>query len=332
MGNKIKIASLFAGAGGLDLGFQQAGFEIQWANEFDKAIWATHELNFPLCKLEKKSIVEVNANDLPDDIDGFIGGPPCQSWSSAGAKRGIEDPRGQLFLDYIRLLKEKKPKFFLAENVAGILQARHREAFDNIIESFSEANYEVSYELLNAHDYGVPQDRKRVIIVGVHKSLNKKFSFPEKDISKPALKDAIFDLKDSVKPGLENNKRNPDVLIHNHEYMTGDFSSMFMSRNRVRSWDEPSFTIQAGGRHAPLHPSAPKMEKIGKDAFAFRKEAIQYYRRLSIRECARIQTFPDDFVFSYDSLADGYKMIGNAVPVELARRLASSIKNQIFNS
>ena len=118
--------------------------------------------------------------------------------------------------------------------------------------------------------------------------------------------------------------------IKNHEYMTGDFSSMFMSRNRVRSWDEPSFTIQASGRHAPIHPQAPKMQKIEANKFIFIQEKEDLYRRLSVRECARIQTFPDDFVFKYNSINDGYKMVGNAVPVMMSYHIAQAIYNQIF--
>ena len=111
---------------------------------------------------------------------------------------------------------------------------------------------------------------------------------------------------------------------------TGEFSSIYMSRNRVRSWDEPSYTIQAGGRHAPTHPSAPKMLKVEKDKMIFQKKNKNKYRRLSVRECARIQTFPDDFIFIYKRIADGYKMIGNAVPVKLSEALAIKIKKIIF--
>ena len=144
------------------------------------------------------------------------------------------------------------------------------------------------------------------------------------------MSDTIGDLQDSVLPALETNKSNHDkCIIPNHEYMIGSFSSMFMSRNRVRTWDEPSFTIQAGGRHAPIHSQAPKMEKVEKDVMKFANGKEKLYRRLSVRECARIQTFPDDFIFHYVNIADGYKMIGNAVPVNLARFLANSIKNQI---
>ena len=113
--------------------------------------------------------------------------------------------------------------------------------------------------------------------------------------------------------------------------MTGGFSTSYMSRNRVRNWDEPSFTIQAGGRHAPIHPQAPKMIEVGKDKREFVKGKENLYRRLSIRECARIQTFPDDFIFKYENLADGYKMIGNAVPVNLAYYIAKQIIQDILD-
>ena len=114
--------------------------------------------------------------------------------------------------------------------------------------------------------------------------------------------------------------------------MIGGFSSMFMSRNRVRSWDEQSFTIQAGGRHAPIHPQAPKMKFIEQNVRAFVPGKEDLYRRLSVRECARIQTFPNDFIFYYKNISDGYKMIGNAVPVNLAKNIAVDIKSQIEHS
>jgi DNA (cytosine-5)-methyltransferase 1 len=321
----VKLVSLFTGAGGLDLGFKKAGFETVWANEYDKTIWKTFEDNFPKTKLDRRSIVQIKPNEVPQ-ADGFIGGPPCQSWSEAGAKRGISDSRGKLFHDYIRLIKNKKPKFFLAENVSGILQPRHSEAFLNIISEFARAGYEVSYRLVNANDYDVPQDRKRVIIIGYRKDLNKKFEFPKPLGYRPRLKDAIWDLRKAVS-AQEGNKANheSDLTFPNHEYMNGGFSSIYMSRNRVRSWDEPSFTIQAGGRHAPLHPQAPKMKFISQNVRKFVPGQEKKYRRLTVRECARIQTFPDSFIFKYSNIADGYKMIGNAVPVNLAMHLAKKI-------
>lgn len=319
----MKIASFFSGGGGLDKGFEKAGFHTIWANEYDRTIWDTFQANFPNTILDKRSITEILSRDVPN-VDGIIGGPPCQSWSAAGAGRGIDDNRGQLFFDYIRILKEKQPKFFLAENVAGILQPKHAQAFTNIIREFKNAGYTLSYKLLNANHYDVPQDRLRVIIVGYRSDLGKTFQFPDAQKYKLVLKDAIGDLPLAV-PAKESNKTNGELEIPNHEYMTGGFSTIFMSRNRVRAWDEPSFTIQASGRHAPLHPQAPKMELVeqNKRVFVVGKEAL--YRRLSVRECARIQTFPDEFIFKYQNLNDGYKMVGNAVPVNFAYYFAKKI-------
>lgn len=325
----MKIISLFSGAGGLDKGFEAAGFQTIWANEYDKDIWETYQKNFLHTFLDKRSIRNVQSDTIPD-CDGIIGGPPCQSWSEAGALRGIEDQRGQLFFEYVRILRDKKPKFFLAENVSGMLAGRHFEALENIKELLKESGYNLSFALLNAVDYGVPQDRKRVFFIGIRKDLNFTFNFPQPLKSKLVLKNRIFDIKDLAIPAKEKQKTNGDnCIISNHEYMTGGFSTIYMSRNRVRSWDEPSFTIQAGGRHAPLHPQAPKMKFIEQNKRIFIKGKEHLYRRLSIRECARIQTFSDDYIFYYSNLIAGYKMVGNAVPCNLAYCLAKSIKQQL---
>ncbi|MFA5104796.1 MAG: DNA cytosine methyltransferase [Candidatus Margulisiibacteriota bacterium] len=329
----MKILSLFSGAGGLDLGFEKAGFHIAWANEYDKSIWETFEFNFPKTILDHRSIIDIPSNEIPDGAVGVVGGPPCQSWSEAGAGRGINDSRGKLFYEYIRILKDKKPKFFLAENVSGMLHIKHGEAVQNILHEFENAGYSVKYELLNASNYNVPQDRKRVIFVGFRKEIGVCFEFPKGNVQ-PILKDAIWDIKDTAIPALSYNKANPEnkLALPNHEYMNGGFSTIYMSRNRVRSWNEPSFTIQAGGRHAPIHPQAPKMVFVEKNKRVFVKGKEKLYRRLSVRECARVQTFPDDYVFKYTTVADGYKMVGNAVPVEFARHLAIAIKKVLLLS
>lgn len=324
----LKIASFFSGAGGLDLGFKRAGFNIIFANEFDKDIWATYEHNHAETVLDKRSITLIDESEVPD-CDGIIGGPPCQSWSEAGSRRGIEDKRGQLFFDFIRILEAKKPSFFLAENVSGMLAPRHKDALENIKNTFLDAGYDLHFKLLNAADFGIAQDRKRVIFIGFRSDLNVDYSFPEPQQETKCLNDIIRDLEDSVVPAINKSKPNPDLKIKNHEYMTGGFSSMYMSRNRVRAWDEPSFTIQAGGRHAPIHPSSPKMIKLEQDKFMFSPKGEN--RRLSVRECARIQSFPDDFIFKYSDINHGYKMIGNAVNVEFAEILAKSIKEALFS-
>jgi len=330
----MKIVSFFSGAGGLDLGFQKAGFDIIWANEYDKEIWETYEKNHPNTFLDKRSIIDIPAEDVPE-CDGIIGGPPCQSWSEAGAARGIQDKRGQLFYDFIRILEAKQPKFFLAENVSGMLISKHGEALEGIKELFRNAGkgYNLSFKMLNVCDYNVPQDRKRVFFIGIRNDLNFKFEFPKNKFDKITLMKALTGLENSAIPALEKNKTNGNKCkFPNHEYMTGGFSTMYMSRNRVRSWDEQSFTIQAGGRHAPIHPQAPKMKLVEKDKRIFVEGKEHLYRRLSVRECARIQTFPDDFIFHYKNVPAGYKMIGNAVPVNMAKFLAESIKKQLVEN
>jgi DNA (cytosine-5)-methyltransferase 1 len=323
--NDLKVASLFSGAGGLDLGFEKAGFEVPWANEYDKNIWETYKTNFPNTDLAECSITDVDPAAIPD-IDGFIGGPPCQSWSEAGAARGIEDKRGQLFFEYLRLVEAKKPLFFLAENVSGILFSKHDEALNRILGHFAELGYNVSFGLLNAADYGVPQDRHRVIIVGYQTHLKKFFKPPTAFEHKITLREAIGDLAASAVPAKDKTYANKDLKCPNHEFLVMDFSPIFMSRNRVRAWEEQSFTIQAGARHAPLHPQAPKMISIDKDKRGFVPGAEDLYRRLTVREAARVQTFPDQHVFLYENVTNGYKMIGNAVPVNFAEVMANQIK------
>jgi len=329
----MNIISLFSGCGGLDLGFEKAGFKIQVANEFDKEIWDTYKANHPSTNLLEGDIRRITKKDIEKfvdgDITGIIGGPPCQSWSEAGSLRGINDERGQLFFDYIRLLEEFKPKFFLAENVSGMLANRHNEAVENIIEMFDAAGYNVTLNLVNAKDFGVAQERKRVFYIGFRKDLKVDFRFPEgstkDDEKKITLRDVIFDLKDTALPALEKNYHNSNS-INNNEYFIGEFSTIFMSRNRVKSWDEQAYTVQASGRHCQIHPSAPKMIKEGIDKYKFVVGQENKYRRMTVREVARIQGFPDTFRFIYKKIDVGYKMIGNAVPVNLAYEVASEIK------
>ena len=332
----MKIISLFSGCGGLDLGFEKAGFDIPIANEFDKTIWETYKINHPKTHLIEGDIRQINKEDIRQfvegKIDGIIGGPPCQSWSEAGTLKGIKDDRGKLFFDYIRILKEFQPKFFLAENVSGMLANRHSEAVQNILGLFNDAGYDVSFTLVNAKDYGVAEERKRVFYIGFRKDLHIKFGFPKgstKDDSKKiTLKDVIWDLQETAVPARDKNYHNP-IAVNNNEYYTGGYSSIFMSRNRVKSWDEQAFTVQASGRQCQLHPQAPKMVKVGTNDCRFVEGKEHLYRRMTIREIARIQGFPDDFKFIYENTNNAYKMIGNAVPVNLAYEIAVAIKKYL---
>ncbi len=368
----MNVISLFSGCGGLDLGFERAGFNIPVANEFDPTIYETFKVNHPRTHLIEGDIRNITKSDIqkyicgglcdevlrvPHDdanactcnkkptettakksaklknneaptIDGIIGGPPCQSWSEAGSLKGIEDERGQLFFDYIRILKEFNPKFFLAENVSGMLSKRHSKAVQNILGLFSEAGYDVSLNLVNAKDYGVAQERKRVFYIGFRKDLNINFTFPVgstvEDDKKLTLRDVIWDLQESAVPAAEKNKHNP-CAINNNEYFTGSYSTIFMSRNRVKDWDEQAYTVQASGRQCQLHPCAPKMIKVGKNDCRFAPGYENLYRRMTVREIARIQGFPDSFKFIYSDVNTAYKMIGNAVPVNLAYEIALAI-------
>lgn len=252
----MNLISLFSGAGGFDLGFQMVGFKIIIANEIDSKICPTFRANFPDVHLIEGDIRKLSPSDFPDDIDGIIGGPPCQSWSEAGSLKGINDARGQLFYDYIRILKDKQPLFFVAENVSGMLAARNAEAVKNFLALFDEAGYDVNLQMLNANDFDVPEDRDRVFYVGFRKDLGiKEFVYPTPQSHRPTLREAIWDLKDSAIPAKEKNHSNGDACkVPNHEYFIGAFSPIFMSRNRVRAWDEPGFTVQASGRQCQLHP------------------------------------------------------------------------------
>ncbi|MBS5138729.1 MAG: HaeIII family restriction endonuclease [Clostridium sp.] len=329
----MNVISLFSGCGGLDLGFERAGFHVPVANEFDPTIYETYKINHPDTHLIEGDIRQITKDDIAPfisgEVDGIIGGPPCQSWSEAGSLRGIEDARGQLFYDYIRILQEFRPKFFLAENVSGMLANRHSEAVQNIITLFKKAGYDVTLTMVNAKDYGVAEERKRVFYIGFRKDLGIDFVFPRgstvDDDKKITLRDIIWDLQNTAIPAGPKNRHNPEA-INNNEYFIGAFSPIFMSRNRVKNWDEQAFTVQASGRQCQLHPQAPKMQKFGKNDCRFVEGSEHLYRRMTIREVARVQGFPDDFQFIYKETNNAYKMIGNAVPVNLAYEIAIAIK------
>lgn len=330
----MNVISLFSGCGGLDLGFERAGFRIPVANEFDNKIWETYEYNHPDTHLIKGDIRQVTMSDIANyiqgEIDGIIGGPPCQSWSEAGALKGADDDlKGGLFFDYLRVLKEFNPKFFLAENVSGMLAKRHATNVNAITTLFEEAGYDVTFNMVNAKDYGVAEERKRVFFIGFRKDLNISFGFPrgstKDDDRRLTLRDVIMDLQDTAVPAGERNHHNPNA-INNNEYFTGDYSPIYMSRNRVKAWDQQAFTVQASGRQCQLHPQAPPMEMVSRDHYRFVEGQEYLYRRMTVREVARIQGFDDSFRFFYENTNDAYKMIGNAVPVNLAYEIAVAIR------
>ena len=189
-----------------------------------------------------------------------------------------------------------------------------------------EADYDVTYALVNCADYRIPQDRFRVFILGIQNQYCKYYLFPNPvESPKVTLREAIGDI--SVEPTKYFNEQVvANDNFSNHDVYVGPFDAKFMARNRVRSWNEVSFTIQAQAKNEPLHPQAPKMVFKNKNERIFAPGYEHLYRRLSVRECARIQTFPDSFRFIYTSIQDGYKMVGNAVPTRMAQYLAEQLK------
>ncbi|NMA66805.1 MAG: DNA cytosine methyltransferase [Clostridiaceae bacterium] len=298
------VVSLFSGAGGLDMGFERQGFKVIWANDIDPDACETHRA-WSDAEVVCGDIGKIGFDSVPKS-DIIVGGFPCQGFSLAGPRK-IDDKRNTLYRYFVKLLDINKPYAFIAENVKGILTLGGGSIIEAIIEDFADKGYDVYPSLVNAADYGVPQDRWRVILVGFRKDLEvRNFNFPDAFGYKITLREA---LKDIPEPGKN------DVCY-------ASYSSRYMSRNRKRNWDEVSYTIPAMSKQVPLHPSSPDMVKIDTDLWRFGDGGVT--RRLSWQECAAIQTFPPGMYFA-GYLTSKYKQIGNAVPVKLAEVVAEKV-------
>lgn len=301
---EFTAVSLFSGAGGLDLGFEQAGFKTLWANDFDRDACKTHQ-NWSNAEVVCGDISKIFSDDIPDS-DIILGGFPCQGFSLSGPRK-IDDSRNVLYKHYVRIVKDKKPKIFIGENVKGLLTMADGQIFEAIKHEFSECGYDVYSQLVNAKNYGVPQDRERVIIAGFRKDLHiSSFEIPTPHDMKMTIREALA--------GIPEPKED--------EVCNQPFSSRYMSRNRKRNWDDVSYTIPAMAKQVTLYPGSPDMVKVDKDLWKFGEGGPT--RRFSYREAAAIQTFPKDIEFVGD-LVSKYKQIGNAVPVKLANYIASII-------
>ncbi len=299
---EFTAVSLFCGAGGLDIGFEQAGFKTIWANDFDKDACKTHQ-NWSHAKVVCGDISKIDVSEIPDS-DIILGGFPCQGFSLSGPRK-IDDSRNVLYKHYVRIVRAKKPKIFVGENVKGLLTMADGQIFEAIKAEFSDCGYNVFSQLLNAKDFGVPQDRERVIIVGIRKDLNiDDFSIPIPNNKHMTLREALAGMPEP----------SPDDVCN------APYSSRYMSRNRKRGWDDVSYTIPAMAKQVTLHPSSPDMEKLDKDLWKFGDNGTT--RRFSWQEAAAVQTFPRDLKFEGD-LVSKYKQIGNAVPVKLAEHVAT---------
>lgn len=303
--------SLFSGAGGLDMGFERAGFRTIWANDFESDACKTHE-NWSTAKVVCGDIAKVDAKDIPD-ADVMLGGFPCQGFSLSGPRK-IDDSRNVLYKHYVRIVKAKKPLMFVGENVKGLLTMGDGKIIEAIIEDFSNCGYDVYYKLLNAKDYEVPEDRERVIIVGFRKDLNiKTFDYPVPRNFTVTMREALANIPEPT----------------TDEVCNAPYSSRYMSRNRKRGWDDVSYTIPAMAKQVTLWPGSPDMSKVGTDLWKFGDEGVT--RRFSWREAAAIQTFPASLEF-YGDLTSKYKQIGNAVPVKLAEIVATHLYGVLTNA
>lgn len=311
----MKIVSLFAGCGGLDLGLERAGHEIVHASDFDKDCVDTYNYNFQHAA-ELIDVHDLKGKDLPK-YDLLAGGFPCQGFSIANTYRSKEDERNKLYLQIVRLLKETNPKFFLLENVSGILSLEKGEVVKQIVKELGQVNkkisggYTIKYLKLNAADYGVPQNRLRVIFLGISNrfsggEIEKMFSHFPPTPTHAKEKNLLHDKHLTLRDAIGNlGKPSKNYKIPNHECNQHKVKINGYIGNRKLDWKKPSPTIvgRGGGTGGPVIAVHPSLK-----------------RRFSVRETARIQSFPDNFVF-HGSLSSQYRQIGNAIAVGFAEHL-----------
>lgn len=329
-----KSIELFAGAGGLALGIEKAGFETIGLVEIDKDACSTLKNNRPNWNVLEGDIEEISKMNLTDifdvkkdELDLLSGGFPCQTFSYAGNRMGLEDTRGTMFYHYATFLEKLKPKMFLAENVKGLVNHDDGKTLDVMLNVFEQIGYIAQYKVLNSWNYGVAQKRERIFIIGIRNDLSEKvnFSFPEAHNYRPVLRDVLFDVPDS--PGINYSEQKKQIMelvpqggcwINLPEDIAKDYmkSTYFMGGGRRGiarrlSLDEPSLTLT----------TSPAMKQTE------RCHPLET-RPLKTREYARIQSFPDNWIFSGKTTSI-YKQIGNAVPVLLAYEVANEIKKAL---
>lgn len=308
------VISLFSGAGGMDIGFELAGFHTLECVDNDPASCETLRYNRPRWNIVEGDIRNYSPNISADIV---IGGPPCQGFSSAG-KMDPDDPRNFLWHEYFRIVRETSPRAIVLENVSGLTHGRNREHFEGIEKSLEEMGYNFDARVLNAADFGVPQNRKRLIVIGVR---GADPHFPEPTVGDPpSVAEAIGDLLDMVDPAFNHRPNNhaPHVV---ERWKRLDYGETDPNYRRARLDPSlPSHTIRAGGGmgpngdhlagfHPPIHYELP--------------------RQLTVREAARIQSFPDEWIFQGSKTAQG-RQVGNAVPPLLAQAVAEALRETLF--
>ncbi len=318
---KLRVASLFCGCGGTDVGllgdfdflgkhYDSNSMEIVYANDIDDNACNIFKENFGIVP-DNRDIREVKSNDIPE-FDILTGGFPCQSFSivAQNPKRlGVKDERGKLFFEMCRILKERQPKCFIAENVKGILTANKKSAFPLILKEFEDSGYDVQYRILNSANYGVPQKRERVIIVGFRNDLNVKFDFPESIISDETKFEPLGKVVEkSVDDKYFFSQRAVDGMLRRRESM---------NKGRAQDLGKPCNTVGAHLAKVSLNSTDPVLKEGSK------------YRRFTPREVARIQSFPENFELVGSETAQ-YRALGNAIPPVMLWYVANAVKENLF--
>lgn len=321
----MSYIEVFAGAGGMSVGLEKAGWKPIMLVDNDKTCVDTLRLNKDryyesATDIRCEDVTKLSLKEHRGTVDLLVGGVPCQSFSQAGKRKGLADARGNLFTDFIRLISECEPKSFLIENVEGLLTHSNGATFQGILKQLRELGYTVVHKVLNANDYGVAQKRKRVFIVGFRNARNS-FEFPRPLDNKPVLRDALRDVP--VSEGIQYPAAKAAVMRHvppggcwvdlpedvKIAYMKNSLHSGGGKRGIARriAWDEPCLTLTTS-------PCQKQTERCHPDED----------RPFTVREYARIQSFPDDYKFA-GSVANKYKQIGNAVACEVAYHVGREI-------
>ena len=318
---KLKVASLFCGCGGTDVGilgnfdflgkhYASNNMEIVYANDIDDNACRIFEENFGI-KPDNRDIRQINSNELPD-FDILTGGFPCQSFSiiAQNPKRlGVKDDRGKLFFEMCRILRDKQPKCFIAENVKGLLTANQRSAFPLIMEEFSNSGYDVKYMVLNSANYGVPQKRERVIIVGFRKDLHIDFTFPDQVITDEDLFEPLKKIIDNtVDEKYFFSDRAVEGMMKKREKM---------NKGRAQDIEKPCNTVGAHLAKVSLNSTDPVLMNGNR------------YRRFTPREVARIQSFPEKFSLVGTETAQ-YRALGNAIPPVMIWYVANTVQQYLY--
>lgn len=325
-GREVTAIELFAGAGGLALGLEQAGIRTLEYVEADRTCCETLRANRPQWNIICEDIRNVDFTGYRDRVDIVTGGFPCQAFSHAGKRLGFSDTRGTLFHEFARCVSEVRPRMFMAENVRGLVSHDKGRTLATILGVFEGLGYHVQWKILNAAYHGVGQKRERIVIVGTRDGIS--FSYPEPEPGMTTLREALRDCPESA--GMEYSERKKKVLAQvppygcwvdlpedtAREYMGKSWHSGGGRRGMARriGWDEPCLTLTCS-------PSQKQTERCHPDET----------RPFTVREYARIQSFPDDWAFC-GGIADQYRQIGNAVPVELARRIGVRLRQAILQA